>query len=125
MRAYLALGLPMPDDIRDRFFLGVNYHAERQYRPRPFPGWTALFLGEGVYTDAPAAWRSLAAGPFEVHTIPGDHLGPDPEHPILGSQRYLMREPAVGLLAERLRACLESVRSGGGAPMIPARGDRT
>jgi aspartate racemase len=122
-KLYLALRWPMPDDIRDMFFLTANARADRCYRPRAFPGRIALFHGEGVYTDAPEAWGGLASGPFEVHTIPGDHFGPDRNHPIMGSQRYLMREPAVSLLADRLRACLDRVRSEGVAGRGPANAE--
>jgi amino acid adenylation domain-containing protein len=107
MRARRALGLPLPDAVRDQYFLIFHEIADRQYTPRPTTAPIALFLGEGVYDDAPAAWARLAAGPFELHRIPGDHRRGNPDHPLLGSQRLLLKPPAVGLLAGFLEDYLD------------------
>jgi thioesterase domain-containing protein len=42
-------------------------------------------------------WRELLTGRSETHEIPGDHDG-------------LFREPSVGILAEKLRTCLQNAR---------------
>jgi thioesterase domain-containing protein len=42
-------------------------------------------------------WRELLTGRSETHKIPGDHDG-------------LFREPSVGILAEKLRTCLQNGR---------------
>jgi aspartate racemase len=118
LKVHRTLGLPLPDAMRDRYFLNSHELADRGYVPRPTTAPIALFLGDGIYDAAPEVWGGLAAGPFELHRIPGDHRGSNPDDPLLGSQRLLMKEPAVSLLAERLGACLDRVlvetRPGGG-----------
>ena len=118
LKVHRTLGLPLSDAMRDRYFLICHELADRGYVPRPTTAPMALFLGQGIYDASPEAWGRLAAGPFELHRIPGDHRGGDPDHPVLGFQRLLMKEPAVSLLAERLGACLDRVlaetRPGGG-----------
>jgi len=42
-------------------------------------------------------WRELLTGPSETHEIPGDHDA-------------LFREPSVGILAEKLKVCLQNAR---------------
>ncbi len=60
---------------------------------------TALFRCEiwPTYSagDPYFGWRELLTGRSETHEIPGDHDG-------------LFREPSVGILAEKLRACLQN-----------------
>jgi thioesterase domain-containing protein len=94
---HTALRLPMPDFVRDQYFLGAHHVAEIAYRPRPTTSPMAMFLGKGIYEDAPEAWRRLAQGPFEQELIPGNHFF---------GERTLLKEPAVSLLADRLEACL-------------------
>lgn len=68
-------------------------------KPSPCP--TAIFRCEiwPTYSagDPYFGWRELLTGRSETHEIPGDHDG-------------LFREPSVGVLAEKLRICLQNAR---------------
>ncbi|MDY6804445.1 MAG: amino acid adenylation domain-containing protein [Cyanobacteriota bacterium] len=65
----------------------ANLKAMYDYGPLPYSGRTVLFSASD---EAPErGWSSLAAGEQEVYTIPGDHY-------------EILREPGVGVLAERL-----------------------
>jgi thioesterase domain-containing protein len=99
-QCYLALGWPMPDALRNRYFLENNHRAERRYIPQIYPGRLILFRARGLDHDPLLGWGGLAAGGVELHEIPGDHRG----------QRDLMREPHVRLLAEPLKDCLRRAR---------------
>lgn len=119
---YFTLRLPLPNDLRDTYFLGIHGGAELRYLPQPYCGKVALFHGEGVFDDSPRLWSGLVSRPIEVHQIPGDHFGPDPAHPIMGSQRYLFKSPAVELLAARLRQCLDRALNAEVDRLIEANG---
>jgi aspartate racemase len=45
-------------------------------------------------------WRGLLTGYSETHEVPGDHAG-------------IFRQPNVQILAEKLKACLQSERQAG------------
>lgn len=62
---------------------------------------TAIFRCETWPTyssgDPYFGWRELLTGRTETHAIPGEHDG-------------LFREPSIGILAEKLRICLQNAR---------------
>ena len=70
-----------------------------RYVPEPYAGRVAMFLGTetpmGPPFDPRLAWRSLLKG-TEVHVVPGDHTS-------------MLRDPNVGVLAEKLSEALASV----------------
>jgi thioesterase domain-containing protein len=75
--------------------------AASSYKPKPLACPTVIFhckdwpmLSAG---DPYFGWRKLLAGRSETLEVPGDHLG-------------LLREPSVGVLAGKLKACLENTR---------------
>ncbi len=72
--------------------------AEREYVPQIYPGRITLFWASEApvlaHTDTRLGWGEVAADGLEVHIVPGDH----------GSMR---EEPHVGILAEKLSACLQ------------------
>ncbi len=71
--------------------------AERDYVPRVYPGRITLFWASETpvlsYKDTRLGWSEMAADGLEVQVVPGDH----------GTMR---EEPHVGILAEKLTACL-------------------
>ena len=75
----------------------INTCAAANYRPKVYPGKLTLFrstersISDG--TDDMLGWGSLAAQGVEVHDVPSNHFN-------------LLREPAVKVLAEKLRSCL-------------------
>jgi len=73
-----------------------NSRALRGYAASSYTGRLTLFraAGRGNPADLTRGWDALAPA-VEVHEVPGDHF-------------TLVREPHVGGLAARLRACLET-----------------
>src|SRR6202007_276209 len=87
---------PLPRELRDVEDAGMWSFSE--YSPRPYPGRTTLFRATkqptGAYPDPTLGWSEFTLGGLEIHEIPGHH----------GS---IVQEPRVGVLAERLRECLD------------------
>jgi thioesterase domain-containing protein len=54
--------------------------------------WPILSAGDPYF-----GWREFLTGPSETHEVPGDHMG-------------ILRDPSVGVLADKLRACLVKAR---------------
>ena len=75
----------------------ANIFAASNYRPRVYPGRLTLFrstdrrAGDG--DDAFLGWGHLIGGGIDVYHIPSTHLN-------------ILQEPAVQVLSERLRECL-------------------
>jgi thioesterase domain-containing protein len=91
----------------------ASYWALQQYVPRPYDGPIVLFVAadRGVLSpqDDRLAWRDLAAGGLEVHTVPGRDSG------------LMLREPGVGVLGAQLAECLRRAEaSRGSAARAPA-----
>jgi len=76
--------------------------AEREYVPQIYPGRITLFWASETsvpaYNDTRLGWGEVAADGLEVHVVPGDH----------GTMR---EEPHVGILAEKLTACLHRAQA--------------
>ncbi|MBA3354610.1 MAG: amino acid adenylation domain-containing protein [Pyrinomonadaceae bacterium] len=72
--------------------------AERDYVPQNYPGRITLFWASEApvlaHNDTRLGWGEVAGDGLEVHVVPGDH----------GTMR---EEPHVGILAEKLTACLQ------------------
>jgi aspartate racemase len=78
----------------------ANLLAVKRYRPKTYPGSLTLFRAgppepEELQSDRWTAWRRLATGGVTLHFVPGDH-------------DTMLREPHVQMLAEKLRAALET-----------------
>lgn len=71
------------------------------FKPKPLACPTVIFRCADWPTisagDPYFGWRELLLGPSETYEIPGDHMG-------------LFRDPSVGLLADKLSACLTRAR---------------
>ena len=76
----------------------TNVHAMLSYEPQPYPGRITFFRASEQIADNsidPAKdWRNLAAEGVEVHVVPGDHY-------------TMLREPAVQVMADWLKVCIE------------------
>jgi len=99
---YLSRSRPLPDRLRDSYFLATSYRAEWRYQPKPYAGDLVIYRARGLYRDPFLGWEGLPAGGIEVHDIPGIHR----------DHRDLMEEPAVGILAERLCQRLQTPNLG-------------
>jgi amino acid adenylation domain-containing protein len=96
-RAFLGLGLKVPQSLRTMYVVRMINQAEQNYSPRQYPGTLTLFRGRGLYENDPLmGWDGLAAT-LETYEI-GDGG--------LRSRRDIMNEPLVGLLAKQLSDCL-------------------
>ena len=100
-RAFLSLGLRVPQALRTMYVVRMINQAEEAYAPSRYEGTVALFRGKGLYEDDPdMGWEGLAR--LENFQI-GDGG--------LRSRRDIMNEPLVGLLAKQLRLCFEQAQS--------------
>jgi pimeloyl-ACP methyl ester carboxylesterase len=91
-RFYVALRLPLPDDIRNYYFLYTNAIAENRYEPKPYDGNMLIFRDQGPYGDANLGWGRFVTGDIESYEVPvtvNDH-------------RALMQEPVAAILAQKL-----------------------
>lgn len=95
-RLALALGRPIPEQLRERYFLDLHAKAERAYEPRMFDGEILLFYGDGLYEDPTLGWEPYATGGVGSFAVPGEHAG----------NRDAMHEPEVGFVAEHLAEVL-------------------
>jgi thioesterase domain-containing protein len=95
IRLSLKHGRPIPERIRETYFLMLNARAEVAYHPMPYPGLMAVFFGDGLYSDPTLGWSGLAA-PLEVYAVPGHHT----------DNRDLMAEPHVAHVAEQVEKLL-------------------
>jgi amino acid adenylation domain-containing protein len=92
---YGKRGRPLPEYIRDKYFLYANSRLERFYQHRAYLGSIVVFRDQLSYRDSALGWGRFARD-VEVHDIPvsaKDH-------------RALLQEPAVGLLAAKIEEYL-------------------
>jgi amino acid adenylation domain-containing protein len=82
----------------------ANRAAFNAYRAKHYAGRVTLFLARerGIPQDHPRdlGWAPYAGGGVEIHEVDGDHLS-------------MLAEPAVGMVADQLRQCLERARAAG------------
>jgi thioesterase domain-containing protein len=100
VRASLRFDRPIPEEIREIFFLEIAAKAERQYEPKPFAGPMFVFYGDGLYDDPGLGWKGLASA-VESVAVPGEHT----------NNRMMMAEPHVEFLSGRLLDLLAGRRS--------------
>ena len=77
--------------------LQAHREARRAYLPRKYPGRVTLILAREPEVNLHYDSRlpgTLAAGPVEIHTVPGNH-------------GTLLKEPRVRVLATILSGCLD------------------
>ncbi len=91
-RLALALGRPIPERLRERYFLELHAKAERRYEPRIYRGEILSFYGEGLYEDPTLGWERYASEGMRTFSVPGEHRG----------NRDAMHEPGVGVIAQHL-----------------------
>ena len=80
----------------------TNVRALLSYKPQSYPGRITFFRASEQIADISADpakdWRNIAAEGVEVHVVPGDHY-------------TMLREPAVQIMAEWLKVCIELTSS--------------
>lgn len=95
-RVYIALRRPLPDNIRNYYFLYINTIAEQRYQPKPYSGDMLVFRNQGPYPDSNLGWSRFVSGRIESHEIPVS----------TAHHRALMQEPAVFSVVEILKRYL-------------------
>ena len=80
----------------------TNVRALLSYKPQFYPGRITFFRASEQIADISADpvkdWRNVAAEGVEVHVVPGDHY-------------TMLREPAVQIMAEWLKVCVDLTSS--------------
>ena len=93
---FLELGLPLPSMLKA--LQETSRGPKRFYIPKVYPGRITVFPPrygpESHYHDLHMGWQELAAGGLDIHEIPG-------------SFAFIIKEPHVQILAQKLRECLE------------------
>lgn len=95
-RIYVALRLPLPDDIRNYYFLYTNKIAETRYRPQPYSGSMLIFRDQGPYQDHTLGWNRFVIGEIECYEVPV----------AVNHHRALMQEPVVRTVAAQMEEYL-------------------
>jgi hypothetical protein len=93
---YLNRRLPLPDFLRNTYFLIINAKAEQWYRHQSYPGPMVVFRDQGPYPDPHLGWGRFVQGEitsYEIRVSVTDH-------------RALMQEPAVREVAEKIEEYL-------------------
>lgn len=112
IEALIAARRPLPEHIRESFFLHLADRAVAEYLPREIhPGPLIHFRAESIpsepdYLDPQLGWTGYAGDGLEIHVVPGVH----PRH------RTIMDEPAVRVLGAQLSDVLRRCQDSGGRP---------
>jgi len=97
---FRSMGYPIPACLQDH--LKLFAFAAKRYHPRPYSGRVTLFRAakhDSQYgSDPKLGWAEVAKEGVDVHEVPGDHIS-------------ILDDPGVGVLAEKLRSCIDRARS--------------
>jgi amino acid adenylation domain-containing protein len=110
-RVRRLLPLPIPERLRDNWFRILNNLAELRYEPAPWEGPMFVFHSRDFYTDPLLGWGEVVRGGVRDYEVPGAH----------DTERLLMLEPSVCLVAARLDEWLTEMESG--AAKVPPRAE--
>jgi aspartate racemase len=93
-KIYQRFGRALPAALKN--IEEINFAAVKDYVPGTFTGDATLFLATDLTAeyDLRDGWRELVEGRIEAHEITGNHIN-------------IIKEPHVGVLAEKLKGCLE------------------
>jgi len=94
-RYYIKRRIPLPDFMRNRYFIFANSRLERRYKHQPYPGNIVVFRDQLPYSDPAQGWGRFTRD-IEVVEIPVS----------VKHHRGLLQEPAVGLLAQKIKEYL-------------------
>jgi amino acid adenylation domain-containing protein len=93
---YLKRRRPLPDMLRNSYFLNINSLAEDRYQHQTYPGTMVVFRDQGPYPDPHLGWGRFVKGEIVAYEIPVS----------VRDHRALMQEPAVRMLAEKIEEYL-------------------
>ena len=89
----LARGRPLPEALREEYFLRIHGQAERAYEPAPYPGRHAHVLRRRALRGPGDGVGRVRLGGVEPFAVPGDHT----------NNRQVMMEPHVEFVARPAR----------------------
>jgi len=110
-RACIKFEWPLPEAMREDYFLNICALAEGEYEADFYSGQIFMFYGEGLYDDPTLGWEGLAEG-ITSFAVPGAHE----------DNREAMHDPYVGFIGDRLREILEDVRNSGQPTVVAMTG---
>ena len=93
---YLKRCRPLPDFLRNGYFLNTNALAEVRYQHGAYPASMVVFRDQGPYPDPHLGWGRFVTGKIDAYEIPVS----------VSDHRALMQEPAVRMLAEKIEEYL-------------------
>ncbi len=111
-QVFLKLGRPLSHNLQRSLISQANKQAQRQYKPRVYPGQVTLFRAseppcfsfvdmpthEDWYSrDSEHGWGSLAGGGLDIHDVPGHH-------------HSMFKEPHLREIARTLQVCLDEAQ---------------
>jgi amino acid adenylation domain-containing protein len=92
---YAKRGIPLPDSMRNKYFVFAHSRMERRYQFRPYPGNIVVLHDQLPYRDPELGWGRFAR---EVDVV---------EIPVsIKHHRAIMREPFVSAVAETIERYL-------------------
>ena len=92
---YIKRRIPLPDHMRNRYFIFANSRLERRYKQQRYSGHILVFRDQLPYPVSAQGWGRFTRN-IEVMEIPVSV-----EH-----HRGLLQEPAAGLLAQKIKEYL-------------------
>ncbi|WP_375502637.1 amino acid adenylation domain-containing protein [uncultured Nostoc sp.] len=103
---YLDIGRPLPRVLRHTYIMENNRKASDKYTMQLYPGPVLLLRTTnsqriealGFDFDPQLGWGQLVAGKLEIRYVPGSH-------------HFLLNEPHVQVLAEKLKDCLNQAQT--------------
>ncbi|BAY46081.1 amino acid adenylation domain-containing protein [Scytonema sp. HK-05] len=104
-KRYLNVVHDLPETDKHLSIIGANVEAASVYTFQVYPGRMTLLRTEdknrdeavGVQYDPQFGWGEVVTGGVDIHHLPGSHL-------------TFLDEPNVGVLAEKLKDCLEKAQ---------------
>ncbi len=93
---YVNRQKPLPEFLRNSYFLHINAIAEHSYRHQRYPGSMVVFRDQGPYPDPYLGWQQYVTGDILHYEIPVT----------VKHHRAVMQEPAVRILAEKMEEYL-------------------
>jgi hypothetical protein len=102
-RILVVLRLPLPDNMRNYYFLYTSTIAETRYKPQPYSGSMLIFRDQGPYRDPNLGWARFVTGNIESRELPVT----------VNHHRALLQEPVVHRVAEEIEEYLARVSGTG------------
>jgi thioesterase domain-containing protein/aryl carrier-like protein len=87
-------GRTMPPSVRMAYLMNIYNEAARRYNPSVYPARVMFIKSLRNAHDHLGRWTTLVTAGLEVHRVGGDHAS-------------IIKEPQLGMWAEKLKDCLD------------------